>query len=84
MRPSLLELLPELLELFVFGLGSVLLSVAGVYIERIALLTAEGGQLKLGLWIALVGAVALYFAYLTVTEKFRPRFLRFVQTITDD
>jgi hypothetical protein len=82
MRPSLLELLPELLELLAFGLGSVLLSAAGVYIERFALLTVEGGQLALGLWVALMGAMAFYFAYLTVTEKFRPAFARFVQTFT--
>ncbi|WP_136588936.1 hypothetical protein [Salinigranum halophilum] len=82
MRPSHLELLPELLELLVFGLGSVLLSAAGVYIERFALLTAEGGQLALGAWVALMGIMAFYFAYLTVTERFRPRFVRFVRTVT--
>jgi hypothetical protein len=83
MRPSLFELLPELLELLVFGLGSVLLSVAGVYIERFALVTAEGGQLELGLWVALMGVMAFYFAYLTVTDKFRPKLVQVVQVLSE-
>jgi hypothetical protein len=84
MRPSPLELLPELVELLVFGLGSVLFSAAGVYIERFAVLTVEGGQLGLGLWVGFMGLMAFYFAYLTATEKFRPTFARVIQRLTAD
>jgi len=73
MNATLLELLPQLLELLAFGLGSVGLSVAGLYVERIALATAESGQVKLGAWMGFMGAMAFYFAFLMGTDKFRPK-----------
>ena len=73
MNTALLELLPELFELLLFGLGSVGLSVAGLYIERFALATVESGNAKLGAWIAFMGLMAFYFAYLMSTDKFRPK-----------
>jgi len=73
MNSTLLELLPELLELLAFGLGSVGLSVAGLYIERFALVTVESGHAKLGAWMAFMGLMSFYFAYLMSTDKFRPK-----------
>jgi len=73
MNTALLELFPELLELLVFGLGSVGLSIAGLYIERFALATVESGNAKLGAWLAFMGFMAFYFAYLMSTDKFRPK-----------
>ena len=73
MNSTLLELLPELLELLVFGVGSVGLSIFGLYIERFALATVESGHVKLGAWMAFMGAMAFYFAYLMSTDKFRPK-----------
>jgi len=73
MNTTLLELLPQLLELLAFGLGSVGLSVFGLYVERFALATVESGQVKLGAWMAFVGAMAFYFAYLMSTDKFQPK-----------
>ena len=73
MNSTLLELLPQLLELLAFAFGSVGLSVAGLYIERLALTTAESGQVKLGAWMAFMGVMAFYFAYLMSTDKFRPK-----------
>jgi len=73
MNTVLLELLPELLELLLFGLGSVGLSVAGLYIERLALDTVESCHVKLGAWIAFMGCMAFYFAYLMSTDKFQPK-----------
>jgi hypothetical protein len=73
MRPPLAELLPDFLELLVFGLGSAALSVAGAYIERFALLTLEHGNLEIGVWAVVMGAMALYFAYTIGTDKFHPK-----------
>jgi hypothetical protein len=73
MSSTLLALLPELLELLAFGLGSVGLSVAGLYIERFALATAESGQVKLAAWVGLMGVMAFYFAYLMSTQKVGPK-----------
>lgn len=66
---SFLEYLPELLELSAFALGSLGLSAVGVYIEHFALTTAQMGQVALGAWAAVVGGVALVFAYLLATDK---------------
>ncbi|QZP39263.1 hypothetical protein [Halobaculum magnesiiphilum] len=66
---SALEILPELLELVVFGLGSAGLSVAGLYIEQFALTTAQSGQTLLAGWAAVIGCVVLVFAYLLATDK---------------
>jgi hypothetical protein len=66
-------LLGLLLELLLFGVGSVGLSVFGLYIERFALATIESGNVKLGAWMAVMGAMAFYFAYLLSTDKFRPK-----------
>lgn len=73
MTSGLLALLPELLEALLFGIGTVLLSGVGVYAEQFALSMVEGGQLGLGAWAAVMGAVAFGFAYLLATDQFRPR-----------
>lgn len=73
MRTSLVELLPDLLELLVFGVGSAGLSLAGAYIERFALLTVQHGNLGFGAWAIAMGAAVLYFAYLLGTDKFHPK-----------
>ncbi|MGQ4556359.1 hypothetical protein [Halobellus sp. GM3] len=69
MSASLLELAPAFIELLVFSVGSLGLSLAGVYIERFAFATAQTGEPMLGLWAGVMGAVALYFAYLLATDK---------------
>ncbi|WP_092633301.1 hypothetical protein [Haloplanus vescus] len=73
MNTPLLELLPQLVELLAFAFGSLGLSAAGVYLERFALTTLETGNAKLGGWIAFMGLMAFYFAYLMSTDKVRPK-----------
>ncbi|WP_435184071.1 hypothetical protein [Halobellus sp. EA9] len=55
-----------------FGLGSAGLSVVGVSVERFAVATAQGGEVGLGAWAAVMGAVALYFAYYVAADKVVP------------
>ena len=83
MNTTLLELLPELLELLAFGVGTVGLSMFGLYIERFALATVESGHVKLGAWLAFMGAMAFYFAYLMSTDKFRPKLAVVRQRLAD-
>jgi hypothetical protein len=79
MKTPLLDLLPELLELFVFGLGALGLSLAGATIERFALLTYQHGDPTVGMWAVVPGLVCLGFAYVLTTDKFLPK-LRSVRT----
>jgi len=72
MTTALLELLPALLELSVFSLGAVGLSLVGAYVERFAVVTAQHGQPLLALWAAVMGAVALYFAYSLTVDRVVP------------
>ena len=81
MKSSLIEMLPEVVELLVFGVGSVVLSAVGAYIESFAFETLASGQLGLGAWAALMGAVALYFAYLLLTDKCYPSAVAFKQSL---
>jgi hypothetical protein len=83
MDSSLLELLPEALELALVTVGSLVLSLAGAYIERFAFVTLESGELGHAAWAAFMGAMVLYFAYLLVTDQFVPRFLSIRQTLAD-
>ncbi|SFR53105.1 hypothetical protein [Halogeometricum limi] len=76
MSSGLLAMLPEVLELLFFGVGTVALSGVGLYAERFALSLLESGQVKLSAWAALMGAVAFGFAYLLATDQFRPRLRR--------
>ncbi|QLC33923.1 hypothetical protein EFA46_006810 [Halarchaeum sp. CBA1220] len=73
MVTPLLESLPELLELAVFGLGTLLLSVGGLALERFALLAAESGRLPIGVWATVLGLVAITVAYLVARDQVRPR-----------
>lgn len=71
MATVLLELLPGVIELLFYGVGSLGLSAVGVYIEAFAVATAQGGQPKVGAWAAVMGLVAFAFAYVVATDKFR-------------
>jgi len=73
MDSTLLKILPEFLELAFFAVGSLSLSIGGALLERSALLTVQGGESALGGWVALIGLLAFYFAYLMATEKFIPK-----------
>lgn len=75
MSSSLVGLLPEMLEVALFGLGGTLLSFAGTYIEQFAVHTATQGQTVLGAWAGFIGLLAFFFAYLLITDTVLPRLL---------
>jgi len=68
-----LELLPEVLEATLFGLGGAILSLGGTYIEQFAVRTATHGHAALGAWASFIGLLVLFFGYLTLTDTFWPR-----------
>ena len=78
------ELLIELGQLLFFALGTSLLSTLGVRIELLAIDAMTTGQLTLGLWLGLLGAVAFYFGLyaMGLTELF-PRLRLFVTRLTE-
>jgi len=82
MLSTLLELWPALVELFFYAAGTVVLSGLGVYLEEFALETAAGGQMALGAWLAVMGAMAFYFGlYLLGYTELRPRLLGFRESL---
>jgi len=80
---SAFEILPELLELVVFGLGSAGLSVAGLYIEQFALISVQTGRTVIGVWAAVIGCVVFAFAYLMATDKAAHSFEKVKREFTD-
>lgn len=80
---SVLELLPQLLELLVLSLGSAGLSVAGLYIERFALTSVQTGRTVIAVWAAVIGCVVLAFAYLMATDKATHSFAKVKRELAD-
>jgi len=78
-----LELLTEVGQLLFFAVGTTLLSTLGVRIELLAADAMTAGQLKLGLWLGLLGCIAFYFGLyaMGVTELF-PRLRLFLTRLT--
>ncbi|WP_435074538.1 hypothetical protein [Halorubrum sp. HHNYT27] len=66
---SIVEILPEAIELVAVSLGSVGLSVAGLFIERFALASAQSSQTVLAGWAAGIGCVVLLSAYFLATDR---------------
>lgn len=73
MTATLVEVFPAVVETLVYGVGSLLFSVLGIYLENLALETVSEGKLGLGVWMLLMGVVALLMAMLVVTDKFYPK-----------
>lgn len=73
MKPELLGPLPEPFELLVSVLGAAFLSVLGVYIEYLAVVTVQGsGEATFGYWAVVPGLVRLGFAYLLTVDRVLP------------
>lgn len=80
MRELPLELIRELAEILVFGVGTTILSALGVRIELLAATAATAGDTTFGLWLCLLGGVAFYFGlYAMGLTELLPR-LRLVVT----
>lgn len=78
-----LEALPEIIELALWGIGSIALAALGTFIERFAVLTVLEGPLALGGWFAFMGTMAFIFAYMLFTDKFQSKLASFRSIATD-
>ncbi|WP_323676675.1 hypothetical protein [Halorubellus sp. PRR65] len=72
MLSTVMEILPEILQVLFFSSVSVGLSVGGVYIERFAMTTFQAGDTALAAWAAVLGAVVLAFAYHLLQANLAP------------
>lgn len=66
------EFLAEALELVAYVVGTGVLAVAGLFAEWSSLSYFTAGNLKFAVWLAVIGAVALYAAFSLGTEKLLP------------
>lgn len=67
------ELLLASLELLAYLVGTGALAAAGVFAELNSLSYLTAGNTKFGLWLAVMGTIALYAAYSVGTDKLLPR-----------
>jgi hypothetical protein len=69
------ELLAPLFELFVYGVGAVAFTAAGIFAELTSFDYLSAGNLYFAAWLAVMGAVALYAGVFALgREEVLPRF----------
>lgn len=67
------ELLVSTVELLAYLVTTAALAAAGLFAELSMLSYVSAGNRMFALWLALVGAIALYAAFSLGTEKVLPR-----------
>jgi len=72
MYDGLTELLIEGLVLAGYASIALVLALVGLLVEYSTLSMALSGELSLALWTGCFGAIALWAAYLVVSEKLLP------------
>lgn len=71
MREEFLDLLVQVALVGVYGAGALLVAAIGIAIEYYSYLYIVAGDYPLAAWLAAIGAIALLFSYLIVTDKLR-------------
>lgn len=67
------ELLLASIELLAYIAGTGTLAAAGVFAELTSVSYLTAGNTKFGVWLAVMGTIALYAAYSVGTDKLLPR-----------
>lgn len=67
------EILVVLVELLGYGLAAVALTAVGVLAELNSLSYLSAGNTIFGVWLAVMGMIALYAAFSVGTDKVLPR-----------
>ncbi|WP_101295213.1 hypothetical protein [Halegenticoccus soli] len=74
MQELLAELLSELVAVVLLALGTGTLTTVGLYLERLSFEAFTSGRVTFALWVAGMGALALYFGpYLMGYTELLPR-----------
>ncbi|MFC5365868.1 hypothetical protein [Salinirubrum litoreum] len=74
MLELLIETAVEMAPLLFFAVGSGVLSLVGIELERLGLQSLGAGETTLGVWFIFMGIVALYAGiYVVGYHEFRPR-----------
>lgn len=66
------EFLVASLELLAYLVGTGVFAVAGVFAEFSSMSYLSAGNTKFAIWLAVIGAIALYAAFSLGTEKLLP------------
>ena len=67
------ELVVSAAELLAYLLTTGVLAAVGLFAELTSVSYVSGGNMKFAVWLAVVGAVALYAAFSLGTEQLLPR-----------
>lgn len=67
------ELLLASIELLAYIAGTGALAAAGIFAELTSVSYLTAGNTKFGVWLAVMGTIALYAAYSVGTDKLLPR-----------
>ncbi|MES3518078.1 MAG: hypothetical protein PPP58_10480 [Natronomonas sp.] len=67
------ETLLAVAEVTAYGLVTLVLSALGVFAEWTSLSHLTGGEYIFGVWLAVMGALALYAAFSIATDRLLPR-----------
>lgn len=76
MRESLLELGIQSVLVLLYGIGALGAGIAGILIEHRSIAYFLAGEYQLGVWVGIIGLVALFTAYLIITDKLQPAVAR--------
>lgn len=72
MRENVFEIIHQIALLAVYGALTLVTGAVGLIIEYHSYLQLTAGEYQMAAWMAVFGAVALYFGYLLFSQKFLP------------
>lgn len=69
MRGNLFESVVQIVLLLIYGVAALFSAAVGLFFEYQSVLYAVAGEYSMAGWLALLGGVGLFFAFLFVREK---------------
>lgn len=84
MRENALELVSQILLIFLYGVGATVAVIIGVMIEMQSYGYVLAGEYRMAAWVGAIGLVALVTAYLLITDNVRSHVEKAIAILTDD